>query len=279
MTAKNFRTALTKVLVHEGGYVNHPKDPGGATNQGVIQRTYDAFRDSKKLPRRSVKFLETSERDAIYKKQYWDAVGGDGLPDGIDYVLFDGAVNSGPVQSVKWVQRALRPTYSGPIDGQLGMGTLAAIDATANHDHLIDLTLDRRLSFLEQLKTWPTFKKGWQARIRDVRKLGKMWARDGVEAVAKTPIVAVQSPTGKGVIEDAKNPPSTAPADAAIAGGGTGAVLSQAQDQLSPFSYIEWVAQALVVITLVSLVVVAGGIAYRWYVNRKAKKLADALDI
>ncbi len=277
MAAKNFRTALTKVLVHEGGYVNNPKDPGGATNQGVIQRTYDAYRDSKKLPRRSVKSLTAQERDDIYRKQYWDAVRGDELPDGIDYVLFDGAVNSGPKQSIKWFQRALRPTYSGLIDGVLGIGTLAAVEAIANHDALIDRILDRRLAYLESLKHWPTFKNGWTSRVAEVRKLGKMWARSGVEVVAKTPVVA--NPTSKAYIEDAKTPPSTAPADGAIATGTTGAILTQAQDQLSPFGYIEWIGQVLAVITILSVVIAVAGIAYRWYVGRKAKRLADALDL
>jgi len=276
MTAKNFRTALTKVLVHEGGYVNHPKDPGGATNQGITQRTYDAYRKSKGYPTQSVRYLTAAERDEIYRKQYWDAIRGDELPDGIDYVVFDGAVNSGPKQSIKWFQRALQPTYRGAIDGVIGMGTLTAVNEIANHDAIIDRMLDRRLNFLQALKTWPTFRKGWESRIAAVRKLGKMWARDGIEKVAKEPVIA--NPTPKAYVEDAKAPPSTAPADGAIAAGGTGAVLSQVQDQLSPYGYIEWVAQIIVVVTLVSVVVAAGGIAYRFYVKRKTEKLADAID-
>ncbi|WP_246677573.1 glycosyl hydrolase 108 family protein [Mesorhizobium sp. B2-3-12] len=104
------------MLAHEGGYSNHPADPGGATMKGVTQRVYDGYRKSKGLSTRSVKGIQTAELNEIYDRQYWDAVKGDLLPAGVDYVVFDGAVNSGPGRSIMWLQQALRPAYKGPID-------------------------------------------------------------------------------------------------------------------------------------------------------------------
>ena len=121
MSAERYNEALKRVLVHEGGYVNDPRDPGGATMKGVTQRTYDGYRKRLGLPSRPVSQITSAEVGEIYRRQYWAAVRGDELPAGIDYVLFDGAVNSGPVQSIKWLQRALGVS----VDGVLGEATVA----------------------------------------------------------------------------------------------------------------------------------------------------------
>lgn len=107
-----------------------------------------------------MKQMTPVERDDIYDRQYWDAVKADQLPAGVDYVVFDGAVNSGPMQSIKWLQRALQPVYTGQIDGVMGLATLAALNATNNHDALVDRICDRRLAFLKALRTWCTFGRG-----------------------------------------------------------------------------------------------------------------------
>lgn len=99
---------------------------------------------------RSVQKLTAPERDAIYRRQYWDAIKGDKLPAGVDYVVFDGAVNSGPKQSIKWLQRALGSAYRGQIDGVIGLATFAALEATEDHDALIDRICDRRMDRFSQ---------------------------------------------------------------------------------------------------------------------------------
>ena len=109
MALSREKESLARVLAHEGGYSNHPKDPGGATMKGVTQRVYDGYRKGKGLAVRSVKGITTDELNEIYDRQYWDAVKGDLLPAGVDYVLFDGAVNSWPGRSIMWLQQALRP--------------------------------------------------------------------------------------------------------------------------------------------------------------------------
>ncbi|MDX0299560.1 N-acetylmuramidase [Sinorhizobium medicae] len=279
MATSSFKAALARVLVHEGGYVNHPRDPGGATNQGITQRTYDAYRRSKKLAPRSVQKLTAPERDAIYRRQYWDAVKGDKLPAGVDYVVFDGAVNSGPKQSIKWLQRALGSGYRGQIDGVIGLATFAALEATEDHDTLIDRISDRRMAFLKALEPWPVFAGGWTRRVQNVRAIGKAEAAGRKDVVA----VHISGAETKATIEDARKAPSPAPADAATGGGigagGIAGTLQTLQDQLTPFSAAgNWITTLVVVLAVSGAGLAAGGIAYRWYAKRRAAQLADALD-
>ena len=166
MTASSFDEALKRVLIHEGGYVNHPKDPGGATNKGVTQRVYDGYRDRMTLSRQSVRHIKSAEVAAIYRVQYWDAIRGDELPQGVDYSTFDAAVNSGVSQAAKWLQRALGVT----ADGAIGEATLDAA-RNANAPAVINKACDLRLSMLRGLKTWGTFGKGWSRRVADVRSV------------------------------------------------------------------------------------------------------------
>lgn len=159
----NFDKSLALVLVHEGGYVNHPKDPGGATNRGVTQAVYDAYRKTRGKAGQSVKFISDDEVNAIYKFQYWDRVQGDLLPAGLDYAVFDFAVNSGVGRASKYLQAVLGVAQ----DGQIGARTLAAI---TNPSNAINALCDRRMSFLRNLRTFLTFGKGWTRRVTDVRK-------------------------------------------------------------------------------------------------------------
>jgi len=275
----NFASALKHVLVHEGGYVNHPKDPGGATNKGVTQRVYDGFRLKSGLAKRSVKEITDAEVSKLYKAQYWDAVNGDELPTGVDYVVFDGAVNSGVSQSVKWLQRSL-PGYTGAIDGDLGAGTLGAVADDTDNDALIDRICDRRMSFLKALKTWPTFGKGWSRRVEGVRAVGQAMATG--RTVPKTAFV--QQGNEKAPVEDAKKSPGKGVADAATGGGiGSGALagtLGQLQEQLTPYSVAGgWIANVVVSLVIISAVLTLGGLGYRWYANKKRNELSDALDL
>jgi len=158
----NFEKALALVLEHEGGYVNHPKDPGGATMKGVTQAVYDAYRKLRGRGVQSVKLISDEELRAIYKFQYWDKVQGDFLPAGVDYAVFDFAVNSGVSRAAKYLQAVLGVAQ----DGQIGAKTLAAITSPAN---TINALCDRRVGFLRNLKTFLTFGKGWTRRVQGVR--------------------------------------------------------------------------------------------------------------
>jgi lysozyme family protein len=277
MTTSGFARALARVLVHEGGYVNDPLDPGGATNKGVTYRVYDAYRTRKGLPARDVREIEGREVSEIYRLQYWDAVKGDELPAGLDYVLFDGAVNSGPSQSIKWLQRALG---SVAVDGQIGQATLAAVAEHGRPAELVEAVCDRRLAFLQALKTWPRFGKGWRARVEGVRKLGKSWAL----GLGGAPIDAATKPTRKARVSDARNLPGKGAADAATGGGaaaGTlGGAIETARQTLEPLSAASpYIATLVTILVVAGLALMLGGMAWRWYAARQAKALADALDL
>ncbi|RUU15494.1 N-acetylmuramidase [Mesorhizobium sp. M7A.T.Ca.TU.009.01.3.2] len=278
MASVREKEALARVLVHEGGYSNNPADPGGPTMKGVTQRVYDAYRKRKALPTRSVKSLTSDELFDIYDRQYWDAVKGDQLPAGVDYVVFDGAVNSGVNQSVKWLQRALGGLYEGSIDGNLGEGTLAAVAAVNNYDALIDRICDQRLRFLQALRTWRVFGKGWSARVAEVRSGGQAWAT-GAKPIAAA---FVADGSAKGSVEDAQTAPSTAVSDAAAGGGvgagGTAGVLQTLQDQLTPLSSASaWITWLVVGLAVAAAALLVGGGLYSLYARRKAAKIADAL--
>lgn len=148
------------ILAYEGGYVNHPKDPGGATNQGITQKTYDAFRRRVGKPTRSVKQLEAVERDTIYRQQYWDVIRGDDLPSGVDAAVYDFAVNSGPSRAASYLQAVVGVKQ----DGVIGLQTLDAVDKM-DAVIVIDKLCAARFSFLQRLKHWPTFKVGWTRRV------------------------------------------------------------------------------------------------------------------
>lgn len=266
---EEFKRALSKVLVHEGGYVNHPKDPGGATNKGITQRVYDVYRRKSGHSIQSVRHISDQEVENIYFQNYWKLAKCDQMPSGVGYVVFDGAVNSGVQQSVKWLQRALNVN----ADGQIGMITLNALAAYPDHDALVDLICDRRLSFLKALKTWNTFKKGWLRRVEEVRSIGKAWATGRLEQ----PIVRTEGTSVKADISDAKKAPSTAVGDATIGAGTISVVISQAQEQLAPLVSNPFAAKVMVILTVAGVAVAVGGMAYRVWATYKAKRLAEAL--
>lgn len=162
MTAANFDASLTRVLASEGGYVDHPKDPGSATMYGVTQRVLAAWR-GKPATKTDVRNLTKAEAAEIYKFQYWNAVRGNDLPAGLDYVMFDYAVNSGPVTAIKALQRALGVK----ADGVLGIVTARAASQRKTAD-LIRAVIAQRTGFLRSLATWTTFGKGWNRRCQEV---------------------------------------------------------------------------------------------------------------
>jgi lysozyme family protein len=162
MTTETFGRALSLVLKHEGGYVDHPRDPGGATNRGITLATLSAWR-GRKVTKAEVKALTVEEAGAIYRANYWNVVKGDDLPAGLDYAVFDFAVNSGPARAAKHLQALV----GADADGVIGPKTLAVVSGREPADLIRKLTKSR-LDFLFALPTWPTFGKGWRSRVLGV---------------------------------------------------------------------------------------------------------------
>lgn len=186
----NFPASLAEVLKHEGGWSNHPQDPGGATMRGVTQRVYDAYRARNRLSARSVRNITDAELHDIYKAQYWDAVRADDLPSGIDFAVFDFAVNSGPVRAAKYLQMVLGVT----ADGAIGQVTLKAAAEAMPRIVIVDLC-DKRLAFLKNLSTWKTFGKGWSSRVAGVRAKALQMASGAPTAPVKpVPVPTPPSP-------------------------------------------------------------------------------------
>jgi lysozyme family protein len=266
----NFDDALARVLVSEGGYVNNPKDPGGATNKGITQRVYNLYRSRLNLSAQSVQNISDAEVRQIYKEQYWDVAKCDSLPVGISYCVFDGDVNSGVSQSTKWLQRALGVT----VDGAIGPNTITAANE-AEPDALIDAICDRRLAYLKALSTWKTFGKGWSSRVEHVRGVAKQLAN----SITAQPAAFFEAGNIKAPPALAKKNMSPGPGDATAGGGAVSVALTQVQDQLSSFTTIKFVGEVVTAITIIGMVAVAFGFAYRFYAKRHNAALADALDI
>lgn len=148
------------IIATEGGYVDHPRDPGGATNMGITHKTLAAWRGVA-VTKDDVRALTRAEALEIYRAQYWNTVRGDDLPAGLDYAVFDYAVNSGPARATKDLQRVLGV----PADGIIGAITLEAIRRANDIAGLIERLCERRWRFVQSLSTFATFGNGWRRRI------------------------------------------------------------------------------------------------------------------
>ena len=161
---ENFEKSLELVLAHEGGYVHHALDPGGRTNLGVTQRVWENY-VGHPVDEQAMRKLTKEVVAPLYRKQYWDAVHGDKLPCGADYLAFDFAVNAGAFRCIKTIQRALNIT----ADGIIGPVTLKAIQDTNAEDFINSFSAAKK-SFYLSLTNFPTFGKGWLNRVAEAKK-------------------------------------------------------------------------------------------------------------
>jgi lysozyme family protein len=181
MTASTYPEAIRRLLMHEGGYTNHPSDPGGPTNFGITIHDYrkyvkaDATADD-------VRRMSVNEAKAIYRSKYWNAQACDQLPAGVDYSLFDYGVNSGVGRSGK----VLRRICGLPDNTHVVNDTVLAAVAKRDPAALVAAINDERLAFLKRLRTWPTFGKGWGRRVVEVRAHSLALAR-GTPVPARIP--------------------------------------------------------------------------------------------
>lgn len=205
MARNNFNDALDLVLKHEGGWADHPRDPGGATMKGVTLATFRRYHPN--ATKHDLKAIGVDDLRTIYRDGYWRPVRGDDLPAGVDFATFDFAVNSGPSRSAKYLQAVVGVER----DGKIGVKTLTAVRNLSGMD-VIKKLCAKRLSFVRGLSTFDVFGRGWSRRIAEVEaKAVSMWMaietptsndvrrevlRD--EASAATKVGASQARSGKG---------------------------------------------------------------------------------
>ncbi|WP_417580465.1 glycoside hydrolase family 108 protein [Pelagibacterium sp.] len=167
MPASRWTLCLAKILEHEGGYADHPSDPGGATSMGITRKTLARWRGIAPwwaLEKSEVVALGRTEAAAIYKALYWERCKAGSLPAGLDLAVFDYAVNSGPDRAV----RVLQALVGTAPDGFVGPLTLAAV-SERDPRVLIDALCDQRIGFLQRLSSWASFGRGWTRRVSDIR--------------------------------------------------------------------------------------------------------------
>jgi len=164
----NFADALTALLVHEAGFVDNKDDPGGMTNLGVTAATW-AMWVGHDVNEKQMRALTPSIVAPLYKRKYWDACRADELISGLDYAVFDYAVNSGVGRAIK----ALQNCVGVAPDGGFGTATMAAVSQFKGDAAkvLLEEYCDNRLQFLKSLKTFPVFGKGWEKRVNEVKAM------------------------------------------------------------------------------------------------------------
>ena len=161
---ENYDHCLGLILHHEGGYVNHPKDPGGETNKGITKRVYENWCIEQDLFQKEMKDLKISDVAPIYKNNYWDRVKADALPHGVDLCVFDFSVNAGTGRGAKYLQ-----TIVGAVsDGAIGPNTLRQVDewvAMRGEEDLVVAYSAARRRYYKKLRTFDTFGRGWLRRV------------------------------------------------------------------------------------------------------------------
>lgn len=176
---KNFKTIMDHVFEWEGGYVDHSRDPGGATNMGITIHTMQALSlDLDKdgdIDKADVRLVTRPIAEDIYKSMYWEVVKADLLPSGLDLVVVDAAINSGPRASVRWLQRALGVF----ADGIIGPKTIAAVQASQSLSKLIENTINERLKSVRNFRNYDAFGRGWENRIASVLHRAQELAKNG----------------------------------------------------------------------------------------------------
>jgi lysozyme family protein len=259
MSAENYAESISRVLASEGGYVNHPSDPGGPTNFGITMADYrkyvkgDASADD-------VRAMKVDAAKAIYREKYWGATRCDELPAGVDYCAFDYAVNSGTGRVPKVLQRILGIAVTGRMDD-------ATLVATRGREAraLVQAICDERLRFLQGLKTWPVFGKGWAKRVGEVRVAALALAdKEAGRIPIRTGAPATPAP-GKGVV------PVNDGARRGAAGGviATGGIAAQQ----SAANGANWIVIAAILVAALALA--AGAWAF-WRWRRKCQQDAPA---
>jgi lysozyme family protein len=238
---RRFAECVSVVLKHEGGFVDHPRDPGGATNMGITLRTLRDWRGDDSLTADAVRDLTEAEAREIYLARYWNPVRGDELPPGVDLAVFDWAVHGGVGRAARDLQTVLGVT----VDGAIGRQTVEAAKR-ADHAEVIRAVCERRLNHLRSRPHWDAFGRGWERRVRAIEEAALARAeRPALTAAEAQKTGTVQTATGIAA--------AVAPAAAAL------------PSVISAFAGLDrWVSLGLISAGLVALVA-AAWMASTWF--------------
>jgi lysozyme family protein len=259
MAANNREPSISLMLGHEGGYSNHPSDPGGPTNFGITIHDYRRYLKPGATAA-DVRAMRLDDAKAIYRAKYWAALRCDELPSGLDYALFDYGVNSGVGRAGKVLRRVLGLSDETHAVSDGVLAAACARDAT----WLVTAICDERLAFLRRLKTWPVFGAGWSRRVAEVRAAA--FAMAGQTRSASRPPSVVRSPSpasGKGAV------PVNSRGQKATAGGiaAAGAATAQQAHQAG--------LRPAVVVIIVAIAIVLATAGWFWW-RRRQRQLQEA---
>lgn len=257
MAAANYDEALRRLLVHEGGYTHHPSDPGGPTNFGITIHDYRKYIKASATAA-DVRMMRLADAKAIYKSKYWDAQRCDELPSGVDYAVFDYGVNSGIGRSAKVLQRVCGLDV---IDGRIGPKTLAYVKVR-DPATVVRAICDERLAFLQRLRTWPVFGKGWGRRVAECRYVALQMAAAAPSQPTKLPpALDPAGPTpGKAEIPKPKKQDEVIVGGGTTAGGAAGA------------TWWDWVQAHPAETALIAIVIVGAIVGAVYLINQQRKK-------
>lgn len=174
MASQNFNTIMLHIFEVEGGYVDHPRDPGGATNMGITLGTLSRWR-GRRVSKEEVKNLTKMEAKNIYFNYYWEEVDCDEWPSGLDLLMMDACVNSGPSGAVKWLQRAVGVDD----DGRLGPITKGSVRASQSLLDLIRSCMEERRKSVRTFRNYDVFGRGWENRLNSVEHRALELAKNG----------------------------------------------------------------------------------------------------
>ena len=273
----NYEKCLARSLRWEGDFSNHPRDPGGATMQGVTQRVYNGWRQRQGRAPQSVRHMTEAEKRDIYRALYADKIAFDALPTGIDCVVLDAAINSGPARAAQWLQRALGVV----VDGNSGPATIFATGKQYMRSRvIIERIMELRRNFLRHLSTFDVFGDGWLNRCKDIERFALSLVAGENDSAHDIP--AERTPPA--IIEDARPRPSQKAGDAAIGGGvATGVIvttINQTKDALEPLAGGgKWIDGLIAALAVLSAVLVIGGLLWSRRQKQRARDRADALDL
>lgn len=255
---QNYDEALRRLLADEGGYTNHPADPGGPTNFGITITDYRKY-IKPNATAADVRAMTLAEAKSIYRARYWDSQRCDDLPPGVDYAIFDYGVNSGIGRSGKVLRRILKM----PADTSVITPDVVSASFKVDAEKLSDAINDERLAFLKSLKTWSVFGGGWGRRVAGAKATCRVMARNA-KAPVPTPLPQVNAPS---VIPAGKGEVQKPPTKTIVATGGAAGTGALAWLQAHP---------AASVAIAIGIIAAIGGVVYFLNQRRTAKQEAPA---